>query len=261
MRSLNIAATGMLAQQLNVDVISNNISNMNTTGYKRQRAEFQDLLYQNLRRVGSSSSEAGTIVPSGIQLGVGVKPAAIYRITQQGSLSITDNPLDLAVNGQGYFMVELPSGDTAYTRAGTFQISADGDVVTADGYIVQPGITIPSDAISITVNASGQVSVDIDGQVADQVVGQIELATFPNAAGLEAIGQNLFLETTASGSSATAIPGSAGFGTIEQGALETSNVDVVAEITNLITAQRAYEMNSRVIQASDEMMSAVTQLR
>lgn len=261
MRSLNIAATGMLAQQLNVDVISNNISNMNTTGYKRQRAEFQDLLYQNLRRVGSASSEAGTIVPSGIQLGVGVRPAAIYRITQQGALSITDNPLDLAVNGKGYFMVELPSGDTSYTRSGTFQISADGDVVTADGYIVQPGITIPSDAIGITVNASGQVSVNIDGQVADQVVGQIELATFPNAAGLDAVGQNLFLETTASGSAVSGTPGSSGFGTIEQGALETSNVDVVAEITNLITAQRAYEMNSRVIQASDEMMSAVTQLR
>jgi len=261
MRSLNIAATGMLAQQLNVDVISNNISNMNTTGYKRQRAEFQDLLYQNLRRVGSASSEAGTIVPSGIQVGVGVKPAAIYRITQQGSLTITDNPLDLAINGKGYFQVELPSGETGYTRAGTFQISADGDVVTADGYIVQPGITIPPDAINITVNPSGAVSVSIDGQIADQIVGAIELATFPNAAGLDAIGQNLFLETTASGQAVVATPGTAGFGTIEQGALEASNVDVVAEITNLITAQRAYEMNSRVIQASDEMMSAVSQLR
>jgi len=261
MRSLNIAATGMHAQQLNVDVISNNISNMNTTGYKRQRAEFQDLLYQNLRRVGSASSDAGTIVPSGIQLGVGVKPAAIYRITQQGPLSITDNPLDLAISGEGYFMVELPSGETAYTRAGTFQLSPNGDVVTADGYIVQPGVTIPPDAIGITVNATGEVSVNLDNQIADQVVGQIELATFPNAGGLDAIGQNLFLETTASGSSVSGTPGSAGFGTIEQGTLEASNVDVVAEITNLITAQRAYEMNSRVIQASDEMMSSVVQLR
>ena len=261
MRSLNIAATGMLAQQLNVDVISNNISNMNTTGYKRQRAEFQDLLYQNLRRVGSASSDAGTIVPSGIQLGVGVKPAAIYRITQQGALTITNNPLDLAISGKGYFMVELPSGDTAYTRAGTFQLSPDGEVVTADGYVVQPGVTIPPDAIGITVNATGEVSVNLDNQIADQVVGQIELATFPNAGGLDAIGQNLFLETTASGSAVSGTPGSAGFGTIEQGALEAANVDVVAEITNLITAQRAYEMNSRVIQASDEMMSSVVQLR
>ena len=261
MRSLNIAATGMLAQQLNVDVISNNIANMNTTGYKRQRAEFQDLLYQNLRRVGSVSSDAGTVVPSGIQLGVGVKPAAIYRITQQGSLSITDNPLDLAISGKGYFMVELPTGETAYSRAGTFQISADGDIVTADGFVVQPGITIPSNAIGITVNANGEVSVNLDGQIADQVVGQLEIATFPNAAGLDAIGQNLFLETNASGAAVVGVPGTAGFGAIEQGALEASNVDVVSEITNLITAQRAYEMNSRVIQASDEMASSVAQLR
>ena len=261
MRSLDIAATGMLAQQLNVDVISNNISNMNTTGYKRQRAEFQDLLYQDLRRVGSTSSEAGTVVPSGIQLGVGVKPAAVYRIIQQGALSITDNPLDLALNGKGYFMVELPSGETGYTRAGTFQISADGDIVTADGYVVQPGITIPPDAIGITVNPNGEVSVNIDGQVQDQVVGQIEIAAFPNAAGLDPIGQNLFLETTSSGSPSIASPGDDGFATIEQGALESANVDVVKEITNLIRAQRAYEMNSRVIQAADEMMSSVTQLR
>ena len=261
MRSLDIAATGMLAQQLNVDVISNNIANMTTTGYKRQRAEFQDLLYQNIRRVGSASSEAGTIVPSGIQLGVGVKPAAIYRMTGQGALSITGNSLDLAVNGQGYFMVELPSGETAYTRAGTFQISADGDVVTADGFVVQPGITVPSDAIGISVNASGQVSVNVSGQVQDQIVGQVDLATFPNPAGLDAIGKNLFLETAASGQSTVGSPGSSGFGTIEQGALEASNVDVVTEITNLIEAQRAYEMNSRVIQAADEMMSSVAQLR
>ena len=261
MRSLDIAATGMLAQQLNVDVISNNIANMNTTGYKRQRAEFQDLLYQDLRRVGSASSEAGTIVPSGIQLGVGVKPAAIYRMTGQGSLSITDNPLDLAINGQGYFLVDLPSGETAYTRAGTFQISADGELVTADGYMVQPGITIPPDAIGVSVNSSGQISVNVDGQVQDQIVGQLELATFPNPPGLDAVGQNLFLETTASGQASTGTPGSAGFGSIEQGALEAANVDVVTEITNLIRAQRAYEMNSCVIQAADEMMSSVAQLR
>ena len=261
MRSLDIAATGMLAQQLNVDVISNNIANMNTTGYKRQRAEFQDLLYQNLRRVGSASSEAGTIVPSGIQLGVGVKPAAIYRMTGQGALSITDNPLDLAINGQGYFQVNLPSDETAYTRSGTFQISADGEIVTADGYMVEPGITLPSNAIGVSVNSSGQISVNLDGQVADQIVGQLQLATFPNPPGLDAVGKNLFLETAASGQASTGTPGSAGFGSIEQGALEAANVDVVTEITNLIRAQRAYEMNSRVIQAADEMMSSVAQLR
>lgn len=261
MRSLNIGATGMLAQQLNVEVISNNIANMNTTGFKRQRAEFNDLLYQNLRRVGSTSSDTGTIVPTGVQLGLGVKPAAVYRITEQGNISITDNPLDIAINGEGYFTIELPSGETGYTRAGAFQLSPNGDLVTPDGYVLQPGITIPIDATSISINASGEVSVDIDGQVAPQVVGNIELATFPNAAGLDAIGDNLFLQTAASGQATVAAPASTGTGSILQGALETSNVNVVAEITSLITAQRAYEMNSKVIQSSDEMMQSVVQLR
>lgn len=261
MRSLNIGATGMLAQQLNVEVISNNIANMNTTGFKRQRAEFNDLLYQNLRRVGSTSSDTGTVVPTGVQLGLGVKPAAVYRITEQGNISITDNPLDIAINGEGYFTIELPSGETGYTRAGAFQLSPNGDLVTPDGYTVQPGITIPINATAISINASGEVSVDIDGQVAPQVVGNIELATFPNAAGLDAIGDNLFLQTAASGQATVAAPATTGTGSILQGALETSNVNVVAEITNLITAQRAYEMNSKVIQSSDEMMQSVVQLR
>ncbi len=261
MRSLNIGATGMLAQQLNVEVISNNIANMNTTGFKRQRAEFNDLLYQNLRRVGSTSSDTGTIVPTGVQLGLGVKPAAVYRITEQGNISITDNPLDVAINGEGYFTIELPSGETGYSRAGAFQLSPNGDVVTPDGYVVEPGITIPIDATSISINATGEVSVSIDGQVAPQVVGNIQLATFPNAAGLDAIGDNMFLETAASGAATVANPGSPGTGALLQGALETSNVNVVAEITNLITAQRAYEMNSKVIQSSDEMMQSVVQLR
>jgi len=261
MRSLNIGATGMLAQQLNVEVISNNIANMNTTGYKRQRAEFNDLLYQNLRRVGSTSSDTGTIVPTGVQLGLGVKPAAVYRITEQGNITITDNPLDVAINGEGYFNVEMPSGETGYTRAGAFQLSPNGDLVTPDGYIIQPGITIPINATSISINSSGQVSVDIDGQIAPQVVGNIELATFPNPAGLDAIGDNMFLQTSASGQASVATPTSRGFGSLLQGALETSNVNVVAEITNLITAQRAYEMNSKVIQSSDEMMQSVVQLR
>ena len=261
MRSLSIAATGMLAQQLNVEVISNNIANINTTGYKRQRAEFQDLLYQDLLRAGTNSSGAGTVVPSGIQIGLGVKPAAVYRITEQGNLIITDNSLDLAINGKGLFAVELPSGETGYTRSGALGRSASGDLVTANGFIVQPGITIPDDAIDITINAEGEVFVKIDGQTAPQSVGQLQLANFPNEAGLQAIGDSLFLETTASGLATLGTPGTAGFGDIQQGALETSNVNVVAEITNLITAQRAYEMNSRVIQASDEMLSSVVQLR
>ncbi len=261
MRSLNIAATGMLAQQLNVEVISNNIANINTTGFKRQRAEFHDLLYQNLLRAGTSSSDTGTVVPSGIQVGLGVKPAATYRVTEQGNLSITENELDLAINGKGYFAVELPSGETAYTRAGAMGRSADGDLVTANGFVIQPGITIPDDAVAITVNAQGEVIVALDGQTAPSNVGQLQLANFANEAGLQAIGNNMLLETRASGAASLAAPGSNGYGSIQQGALETSNVNIVAEITNLITAQRAYEMNSKVIQASDEMMSSVNQLR
>lgn len=261
MRSLNIGATGMLAQQLNVEVISNNIANMNTTGFKRHRAEFQDLLYQNLRRVGSASSDAGTIVPTGVQLGLGVKSAAVYRMSGQGNIIQTENPLDLAINGRGFLMVELPSGETAYTRAGSLQLSPDGDIVTADGYIVQPGITVPADAVSISVNESGEVYVDLDGQVAPVLVGQLELANFANEAGLDAIGNNLLLETAASGNASVATPGSAGFGRIQQGMLESSNVNVVSEITTLITAQRAYEMNSKVIESSDEMMRTVSQMR
>ena len=261
MKALSIAATGMLAQQLNVEVISNNIANMSTTGYKRQRAEFQDLLYQDEQRVGTDSSDAGTVVPSGVQLGLGVQPGAVYRISEQGNLTMTSNEFDLAINGKGYFMVEMPSGETAYTRAGSFQVSADGDIVTADGYIIQPGVTIPANANSVTINTSGEVFVDIDGQVAPQNVGQFELATFANDAGLEAAGDNLLKETPASGTANVGTPGSTGFGTLRQGALETSNVNVVTEITNLITAQRAYEMNSRVIQAADEMMSSTSSLR
>ena len=261
MRSLSIAATGMLAQQLNVEVISNNIANMNTTGFKRRRAEFTDLLYQDLRRVGSTSSDAGTIVPAGVQIGIGVKPSAVYRITEQGNMVITDNPLDMAIQGRGYFEVELPSGDIGYTRSGALQRSADGTIVTADGYVVMPGITVPDNATSVTINATGEMLVQIPGTVAPQNIGQFELAVFANEGGLQAIGDNLLLETGASGPAIVATPGSAGFGTLQQGFLETSNVNVVSEITNLITAQRAYEMNSKVIQASDDMMGSLTQMR
>jgi flagellar basal-body rod protein FlgG len=261
MRALNIAATGMLAQQLNVEVISNNIANMNTTAYKRQRAEFQDLLYQDERQVGSTSSDNGSIVPSGIQLGLGVRTAAVYRMSGQGQLVSTENSLDLAVQGKGYFQVELPSGQTAYTRAGSFQLSPQGQIVTPDGYTVLPGITIPNDAVDVTVNSSGQVLVSLSGQVTQQNVGQLEIATFPNEVGLQAIGDNLYTETAASGSATTGTPGSAGYGTVLQGFLETSNVDVVLEITNLIRAQRAYEMNSKVIETTDQMLQTTSQLR
>lgn len=261
MRSLSIAATGMLAQQLNVEVISNNIANMNTTGYKRQRAEFQDLLYQTVERVGSTSSESGTIVPAGVQIGLGVKAAAVYNISEQGSLQSTDNPLDVAISGAGYFQVTLPSGDTAYTRAGSFQLSPTGEIVTVDGYTVAPAITVPINAISVTINQSGQVLVQLPNVVTQSVVGQFQLANFANPAGLDPQGDNLFLETAASGSATTAAPGATGLGTIEQGFVEQSNVNTVTEITNLITAQRAYEMNSKVIQTSDEMLSTINRLR
>jgi flagellar basal-body rod protein FlgG len=251
----------MLAQQTNVEVISNNIANMTTSGYKQQRAEFQDLLYQNIRRPGAQSSDAGTVVPTGIQIGAGVKTAAVYRIHTQGSIVITGNELDLAVNGKGYFQIQMPDGTTNYTRAGSFQLNADGQIVTPDGFSLLPGLTIPQNTTDITIDATGQVQAKIDGQIDPQTVGQIELAQFPNDAGLESIGDNLYRETPASGAPVTGTAGIDGFGTIEQGSLEQSNVNVVSEITSLITAQRAYEMNSRVIKTSDEMMSALSQLR
>jgi flagellar basal-body rod protein FlgG len=250
----------MLAQQVNVEVISNNIANMSTTGFKRQRAEFQDLLYQNQRRVGSTSSDTGTIVPSGVQLGLGVKTSAVYRITDQGSLESTENRFDLAINGDGFYQVEMPSGEIAYTRAGSFQLSPEGIIVTQDGYTVMPGIAIPADARDVTINESGEVLVKLDGQVEEVNVGQIELASFANEAGLEAIGGNLYLETAASGAALPGVPAAPGYGRIMQGFLEGSNVNVVSEITNLITAQRAYEMNSKVIQTTDEMMSTTSQI-
>ena len=261
MRSLDIAATGMLAQQRNVEVVSNNLANMNTTAFQRRRAEFHDLIYQDLRRVGTTSSDAGTVVPTGVQLGLGVKLAAVYRIHAQGNLSATDNTFDLAVQGKGFFQITLPDGTTAFTRDGTFQLDATGQIVTHDGYTVQPGITIPSNAIDVTINNSGEVLVKLEGQVALSNTGQLQISTFLNDAGLEAVGDNLFKETPASGTPTAGTPGSTGFGTILQGFLETSNVNAVEEISNLISAQRAYEMNSKVIQTSDEMMGTLTALR
>lgn len=261
MRSLDIAATGMQAQQTNVDVISNNIANMSTTGFKRRRAEFQDLIYQDLRRVGSSSSDNNTVLPSGAQVGLGVKTGAVYRINEQGNLQQTSNSLDVAIQGNGYFQITLPSGDTAYTRDGTFGLAADGTIVTSSGYAVAPGIVVPANAQSVTINASGQVQASIAGQTAPSTLGQIQLAGFANEAGLDAQGDNLFLQTAASGNPVTGAPGTPGFGSVMQGFVESSNVNVVSEMTSLITAQRAYEMNSRVITASNEMLQTLTNLR
>jgi len=261
MRSLDIASTGMQAQQTNVDVISNNIANMTTTGYKRQRAEFQDLIYQNMRRMGADSSDAGTVVPSGAQLGLGVKTGSIYRINEQGNLQQTSNSLDLAIQGNGWLPVTLPSGDTAYTRDGTFGLSAAGQIVTADGYTVGPGITIPTNATSVTIDASGDVQVETAGSTTPTTVGNLQLAAFPNEAGLSALGNNLFQATTASGAGVLGTPSTTGYGSLMQGYVESSNVNVVTEITGLISAQRAYQMNSQVITAADQMLNTLTSLR
>jgi flagellar basal-body rod protein FlgG len=260
MRSMNIAATGMLAQQLNVEVISNNIANMNTTGFKRQRAEFQDLIYQNLERPGATTSEAGTIDPTGVQVGYGVKTGSVYRVTQQGSLTRTDNRFDLAINGRGYFQIAMPDGRTAYTRAGNFSSSPTGQLVTEDGFIVQPEIQIPEGALDFSISPSGQVQAIVSGQTAPQDLGQITLASFVNPAGLEALGDNLLVETAASGPATVGNPTGPGLGSINQNYVEASNVNPVFEISALIVAQRAYEMNSKVINASDEMMQATSQI-
>ncbi|TGY90014.1 flagellar basal-body rod protein FlgG [Marinicauda algicola] len=261
MRALSTAATGMEAQQLNVEVIAHNLANMNTTAFKRQRAEFQDLLYQNIQQVGTQSSDSGTIVPTGVQVGLGVQTGSVYRITEQGSLTQTANPFDVAISGRGYFRIQLPNGGDAYTRAGNFSKNDQGLLVTAEGYQVAPGITIPEEARTVDINPQGQISITLDGDPEPQIVGQLELAVFPNEAGLEAQGDNLYLETGASGAANVGIAGQPGFGTIRQGFVETSNVDAVTEVTALIQAQRAYEMNARVITAADEMLATSSNLR
>ena len=243
-----------------MEVISNNLANMNTTGYKRQRAEFQDLLYQDMRQVGATSSDTGTIVPSGVQLGAGVHSGTVYRITEQGSMISTENRLDVAIEGRGYFQILRPDGTTAYSRAGAFQLGPTGEIVTADGYTLLPAITIPN-ATEVTINESGQVLAKLPGQTSPTNVGQIELALFANDGGLRALGDNLFEETPASGAPTTGTPGSNGFGTLLQGFLESANVNAVSEITNLIAAQRAYELNSKVIETSDQMLGSITNMR
>lgn len=261
MRSLDIGATGMLAQQTNVDVISNNIANMTTTGYKMQRAAFQDLMYQNITRPGTQSSENGNLVPTGLQLGLGVQTIGVHREHSQGTIQITDNELDMALVGRGFFQITLPSGDTAYTRDGTFALNENGQIVNQRGFELEPSITVPDNTVGIEINVDGEVLATLQGQVNQQNLGQIQLASFVNSAGLEAMGDNLFMETEASGTPTTGTPNQEQFGRIQQGALEQSNVDVVEEITKLITAQRAYEMNSNVISTSDEMMQTASQLR
>ena len=261
MRALRTAASGMAAQQLNVEVISNNIANMNTVGFKRQRAEFQDLLYQNVERMGAQSSSQGTVVPTGIQIGAGVKAGSVYRITEQGSPTQTGGLYDVAIDGRGYFQILLPSGETAFTRAGNFALNGEGQLVTDDGYAVQPNISIPQDAVDVSISKSGQVQVITAGTTEPSIVGQLELASFFNEAGLEAIGDNLLMETAASGAANVGTPGDVGFGQLLHRYTEASNVDAVAEISALIIAQRAYEMNSRVISASDEMLSTLSRLR
>ena len=261
MQALRTAATGMAAQQLNVEVISNNIANMNTIGFKRQRAEFQDLLYQSLERAGAQSSDQGTIVPTGIQIGAGVKTGSTYRITEQGALTQTGNKLDVAIQGRGYLQVLMPTGEIDYTRAGDLSVNDQGQLVTKDGYQVQPAVVIPSDATDVSISKSGQVQVTQAGQTAPSIVGNLELATFLNEGGLDPIGDNMFLQSGASGAPTTGVPGTAGIGTLLQGYTEASNVDAVSEITALIVAQRAYEMNSKVITSADQMLAAANQLK
>jgi flagellar basal-body rod protein FlgG len=261
MNALQIAASGMQAQEVNVEVLSNNIANMRTTGFKRQRAEFADLLYQNLRRMGTDSSDSGTVVPTGSQVGSGVRLTATARIMSQGSLLATQKPLDLAILGEGYFRIQLPDGRTAYTRDGSFERSATGTLVTIDGYTVGQGITIPQNARDITVNAQGLIQAMVGNASTANTLGRLELSTFVNGPGLEAIGNNLMLETAASGPAQIANPGDPGLGTLLQGNLEMSNVNPVSEISELIAAQRAYEMNSRVIKAVDEMLSSTANIR
>jgi len=261
MRTLSIAATGMMAQQMNVEVISNNIANLNTVGFKRARAEFQDLMYQQQVRPGADSSDAGTILPAGVQLGLGVKPAAVSRLATQGPLTQTENQFDVALDGRGYFVVTLPNGENAYTRAGNFQLSPEGTIVTVDGHQVSPGLTVPEGTTSVTINRSGEVLAFLEGQTDPDPVGQFEVVTFVNETGLEAIGDNLFRETPASGIPILGIPGQLGVGGVRQGYVEAANVNIVSEITSLISAQRAYEMNSRVVEAGDQMLNTLTQMR
>lgn len=259
-RSMWSAASGMQAQSLNIDVIANNLANVNTTGFKRSRAEFQDLLYETMRPAGSASSEE-TEVPTGIQLGHGVRPVAVSKIFSGGELQLTKNELDLAIEGDGFFQIIQPSGTTAYTRAGAFKLDREGRIVNPDGFLLEPEITVPTDAVSLAVGMDGTVSVLQAGESAPREIGTIQLVRFANPAGLHSSGKNLYLETEASGSPISGRAGTDGLGTIAQGFLEMSNVSVVDEMVNMITAQRAYETNSKVVQTSDDMLQIANNLK
>ncbi|WP_300515711.1 flagellar basal-body rod protein FlgG [Aliiroseovarius sp.] len=261
MRALKIAATGMLAQQMRVETISNNLANMNTTAYNARKAEFADLHYQQMARPGTINAADGTVLPTGVQLGLGVRPAAVSMMVEQGALAQTGGELDLAVEGSGYLEVTLPSGQSAYTRDGGLKMTGDGQVVTSDGYVVVPDLTIPNDALRVTINADGEVYAYFNNQIEPELLGQFTLANFTNQKGLQAIGSNLYLETEASGPATVSVPGEDGLGSLRQGYLENSSVDAVREITELIEAQRGYELNSKVISAADQMLAATTQVR
>jgi flagellar basal-body rod protein FlgG len=259
MRSLYIAATGMEAQNLNIDVISNNLANVNTNGFKKSRADFQDLLYQTIRTPGATSA-TGTEIPTGIQVGMGVKPVAVQKIFLQGNFIQTGNSLDTVIQGDGFFQILMPDGTTSYTRAGSFKLDSEGRIVNSDGYPLEPGITVPAKTTSINISSDGIVSVVQAGTTTPTQIGQIELANFINPGGLNALGQNLFQPTASSGDPTTSNPGSNGLGTILQGSLEMSNVNVVEEMVNMIAAQRAYEINSKSIQAADQMLQVANNL-
>jgi flagellar basal-body rod protein FlgG len=261
MKALAIAATGMNAQEQNLEVIANNISNLNTTGFKRSRAEFTDLIYQTERVMGVSTRGTNSAVPEGAQVGLGVRTAAIRSLDIQGALTNTGNQLDLAINGRGWFQVTTPAGETVYTRDGAFNTNAQGQLVTGDGFTVTPPILIPANATSVTINQTGLVSATIPNQTAPQTLGQLTIANFVNEAGLQALGGNLFQATAASGQPQVGVPGDTAYGILQQGYLESSNVDPVSEITNLIAAQRAYEMNSKVIQAADQMAGTISNMK
>ncbi|MBI2838014.1 MAG: flagellar basal-body rod protein FlgG [Acidobacteria bacterium] len=258
-RAFYTAASGMQAQQLNVDNIANNLANVNTSGFKRARAQFQDLLYQNLRTAGTASTQSKEF-PVGLEVGLGTRAVSTERVFMQGDFKQTGNPLDMVIAGAGFFQVLLPTGEIGYTRSGEFHMDREGSVVTADGLSLEPQVTVPSDAVSISIGQDGVVSVIQAGQAQAQQVGSIELATFPNPAGLSPQGRNLFIATTSSGDPITGIPGENGLGTIQQGFVEQSNVSVVEEFVNMIIAQRAYEANSKVIRTADDMLSQVNNL-
>jgi flagellar basal-body rod protein FlgG len=260
MRALHTAATGMMAQELNVQVISNNIANMRTTGYKRQRAEFQDLLYEHVTRVGTQTSTQGNILPVGIDLGGGVKTVGTPRLMTQGTLMPTGNDFDVAIRGEGFFKIVMPDGTFSYTRDGSFQMDAQGRIVTPKGNVVQPGITVPPNSTGLTINAQGQVSATVPGSTTPTVLGQLVLTRFVNKAGLQPIGDNLFTETPASGAPQDGTANTDGYGDLQQGNLEQANVEAVTEISDLIAAQRAYEMNAKVITAADQMLSATSNM-